>query len=1091
MRTRIRLRGILAALAASCAVALTAPLAHAGGSGTDLEIRGSAKQVHVTGAESREQVELLRRGSAVASRRASKLGGVVFRDVKAGTGYSVRGEAGGTSRRVRVLSGRAAPRDAGIFEQDLPAGGYGYLKTRDGTSLAINVLLPGPAEDGPYPTLVEYSGYGYADPAGPESGIGPIAGLLGYAVVDVNMRGTGCSGGAFDYFERLQSLDGYDVIETVARQPWVMHNHVGMLGISYGGISQLFTAQTRPPSLAAITPLSVIDDTLTTLYPGGILNTGFAFEWAQDRVDDAEAAGPQSGQSWAWKRIQEGDSICEANQDLHPEAVDLIAKTRRNTYYRPKLVDPLSPITFVDRIEVPVFAACQWQDEQTGGHCAALADEFTGTDRKWFTFTNGTHSDSLDPATFVRWFDFLELYVAKRRPVLPPSVKAAASGLYSALMGVPGVGLPDDPIQDQPDYGSALAAFENQRPVRVLFENGAGAAPGAPVQAFERSFKSLPAPGTENRSWYLAAGEKLKDGPARRGAEQFRWAPGARPPTNFTGNTGSGEGGLWTGSPDYEWSQNVSGKALSYLTSRLDSDTAVVGAGELQLWVRSSADNVDLQATVSEVRPDGAETFVQGGWLRTSARKLDPDRSRLTEPRPSYRKRDEKTLPSGRWVKVRIPLYFQGHVYREDSKLRVTVSAPGGDQPIWAFAEAGPGGRPWVAVAHSKKLASRLVLPVKERVGGAGPPPPCPGLRGQPCRDYEPLENVEFAGRTTRWLCKPGLENNPCRTGLRTTLLSPGGEPVGEAAPKRSQPRKVDCFYVYPTVSDQDRTNANRRIDPELRSIALFQAARYGQHCRLFVPVYRQVTLKALNGGGFTEEALSKGYSDVRRAWRDYSNRKRGKGRGVVLIGHSQGTFMLQRLVAEEIDPRRSERRRLVAAILLGGNVTVEEGGDRGGSFERVPACRGEDQLSCVIAFSAFNGAVPDDAIFGRTAAPGEEVLCTNPAALGGGSGRLRSAYPTEPFAPGTTIGLGTGIVGLPTPEASTPWYETRNAYVGECSGAGGADVLQVSARRGAEELRAVPDATWGLHLADANIALASLVDLVGSKARRYVAEQG
>src|SRR6202035_966221 len=134
--------------------------------------------------------------------------------------------------------------------------------------LAIDVRLPGGS--GPYPTLIEYAGYGYANPAGAESGIAPVANLLGVAVVDVNMRGTGCSGGSFDYFEPLQGLDGYDVIETVARQPWVLHHRVGMEGISYGGISQLFVAETDPPDLAAISPLSVLDQTATTLYPGGI-----------------------------------------------------------------------------------------------------------------------------------------------------------------------------------------------------------------------------------------------------------------------------------------------------------------------------------------------------------------------------------------------------------------------------------------------------------------------------------------------------------------------------------------------------------------------------------------------------------------------------------------------------------------------------------------------------------------------------------------------------------------------------------------------------------------------------------------------------
>ena len=115
------------------------------------------------------------------------------------------------------------------------------------------------------------------------------------------MRGTGCSGGAFSFFERLQSLDGYDVIETVARQPWVLGHRVGMIGISYGGISQLFVAATDPPHLAAIAPLSVIDNTATTLYPGGILNTGFALPYANARDHDAEAAGPGRGRRGPWR----------------------------------------------------------------------------------------------------------------------------------------------------------------------------------------------------------------------------------------------------------------------------------------------------------------------------------------------------------------------------------------------------------------------------------------------------------------------------------------------------------------------------------------------------------------------------------------------------------------------------------------------------------------------------------------------------------------------------------------------------------------------------------------------------------------------
>jgi uncharacterized protein len=172
----------------------------------------------------------------------------------------------------------------------------------------------------------------------------------------------------------------------------------------------------------------------------------------------------------------------------------------------------------------------------------------------------------------------------------------------------------------------------------------------------------------------------------------------------------------------------------------------VLGAGAVQLWVRSSARNVDLQATVSEQRPDGREVFVQSGWLRTAARKLAGGRSTLLEPYPSYREDDVRTLPRGRWAKVVIPLYYQGHVYREGSRIRVTVSAPGGDQPIWAFAETEPGGSPRVDVAHSRTRRSRLVLPVLPGLGAPGGFPPCPGLRGQPCREYVPIENQELGG---------------------------------------------------------------------------------------------------------------------------------------------------------------------------------------------------------------------------------------------------------------------------------------------------------------------------------------------------------
>ena len=205
------------------ALALVLLVPSAASAANSLAVHGSVNQVYVTGAQPGTSLRLVRKGKTVSKKPVGSLGGVLFRQVAAGKGYRVRAADGSLSVPVGVMRDRSAPKDPSIYNQTLPAGGYGYLTTRDGTSLAIDVRLPGPASAGPYPTLVEYSGYGYANPAGAQSGISQILNLLGYAVVDVNMRGTGCSGGAFDYFERLQSLDGYDVVETVARQPWVLN----------------------------------------------------------------------------------------------------------------------------------------------------------------------------------------------------------------------------------------------------------------------------------------------------------------------------------------------------------------------------------------------------------------------------------------------------------------------------------------------------------------------------------------------------------------------------------------------------------------------------------------------------------------------------------------------------------------------------------------------------------------------------------------------------------------------------------------------------------------------------------------------------
>jgi Protein of unknown function (DUF3089) len=341
--------------------------------------------------------------------------------------------------------------------------------------------------------------------------------------------------------------------------------------------------------------------------------------------------------------------------------------------------------------------------------------------------------------------------------------------------------------------------------------------------------------------------------------------------------------------------------------------------------------------------------------------------------------------------------------------------------------------------------------------------------------------------QNSRWLCKPGKDPNPCKRGLKTTLISPSGEKLGVKSPKTHGRRKVDCFYVYPTVSDQQTKNANLHIDPEERSIALYQAARYSQYCRVYAPMYRQVTLTALlNQGGFTPHESQIAYDSVLNAWNKYLT-KFNDGRGVVFIGHSQGSFVLRELLANEVDPNAELRNRMISAILLGGNVTVKDGSDTGGDFQHIPACASPMQLHCVMAFSTYNATPPSDSLFGRTTVPGQHVLCTNPAALGGGSADLRTVYPSKPFAPNTTIGAATRAVGLPVIDASTRWIEADGAYNGQCSSANGANVLQVAGNDGAPTLHAVPTAAWGLHLTDANIALGNLVTDVRHEISAYM----
>jgi Protein of unknown function (DUF3089) len=347
----------------------------------------------------------------------------------------------------------------------------------------------------------------------------------------------------------------------------------------------------------------------------------------------------------------------------------------------------------------------------------------------------------------------------------------------------------------------------------------------------------------------------------------------------------------------------------------------------------------------------------------------------------------------------------------------------------------------------------------------------------------------------TVWLCKPGQRPDPCTPGLSTTVYSPTLQQLGVEQPQQDPHPAIDCFYVYPTVSGQSTGNSNLVVDPVERSIALYQTARYSQYCRVFAPMYRQVTLAGIGQGQPTSQpnpALA--LSDVESAFATYLQHY-NHGRGFVLIGHSQGASVLRQLIQQKIDRDASVRKLLVSAILMGGNVLVKRGKDVGGDFQHIPACRSATQLGCVIAFSTFDQPVPTPSLFGRPDSafgikvpPDTVVLCTNPAALGGGSGLLDPIFPSQPFDPQSVLSIGIKLLGVTQPTPPTVWSTEPGAYSASCSSANDANVLEIGAVGGAKTPTPSPTPAWGLHLVDANVALGNLIAIVKSEAAAFVA---
>jgi hypothetical protein len=360
------------------------------------------------------------------------------------------------------------------------------------------------------------------------------------------------------------------------------------------------------------------------------------------------------------------------------------------------------------------------------------------------------------------------------------------------------------------------------------------------------------------------------------------------------------------------------------------------------------------------------------------------------------------------------------------------------------------------------------------------------GLAG--CAGGSPtvVERPDASG--TVWLCKPGMPDDPCTASLRTTVISADGSAhVVDDEPARHP--LIDCFYLYPNITHQRGANANLDVDPQETSIAELEASPFSQSCRVFAPMYREDT-----GEDKGDASYQTALDSVEAAWNDYLEHD-NDGRGFVLIGHSEGTGLLGHLIIDQIEHRPAVRRLMVSALLLGGNLPVATDGKLLFEDHRIQPCRSEDQTGCVIGYDSFSAPPPADSLFGRQspstlAGQPVETLCTNPAALAGGSGTLISLYRTQLPTQSVDGSVKEGVFGSHPPTSSTPWIEFDGQYSARCVHGHGASVLLVTGRHRAHALTGAPTPAWGLHLDDPNVALGNLVAIVHAQAEAYVAGQ-
>jgi putative CocE/NonD family hydrolase len=561
---------------------------------------------------------------------------------------------------------------------------WGYIPV-DGAELRYTVELPAP--DGRFPVALVYDGYceGTAPLACNDIQLAKRLLAEGYAVLGVSIRGTGCSTGTFDLRAPHEAADGAAVVRWAAQQPWST-GRVGMFGDSFPALTQPGVAALRPEGLKAIAPFQLVDDVYRDVgYPGGIMNVEFGTFWAGINQPAANASGTVAG-------VQQGDPQCAATfasaqpTNLpHNIAVAALQHQYFDDFWKTREVGASA-----SRIDVPVFGCVTWQDDEVGSRPAWTLFPRIKPSLLWLVGANGYHSqcevdNTLMLDQVVRFFDRY--------------VRGVKNG------------------------------WEKTPRVQLWHETYRTTKDGVPenVPGWVTTHTSWP-PRTDESVLFLRDGGRLAEAkPAEDEAADAYVAPAAS-----AGN----EEGVVFGQSGMMWSlPEAPGQSVDYTTDTLAKDVEILGPASLDLWLSSTSVDTDLQATVTEVRPDGQETYVARGWLRASMRKLDDERSTPTFPEQTMLESDLALLTPGTPVHARVAIFPFNHVFRAGSAIRVIVDSPsqtGG----WGFAM-----RPTAAVnsiLHDREHPSRIVFGEVPGGRARGPLPACGTLLNQPCRTSRP-----------------------------------------------------------------------------------------------------------------------------------------------------------------------------------------------------------------------------------------------------------------------------------------------------------------------------------------------------------------